>query len=404
MHSVINNAALDSRLAEEAKKQISRCVHCGFCNATCPTYLEDKNELDGPRGRIYQIKSVLEGGVATRQTQLHLDRCLTCLNCVSTCPSGVEYNRLVDIGREVVNTQSPPRPLLEKLTRHALMFVLPRPKLFAALLAVGRLLRWCLPPSLVQHIPQKEAKIARVPATTTVTKGARRVLLLQGCVQGALTPNTNIATQNVLNKLGIETLMGRGCCGAVVHHLQNKAATHQQIKNNIDAWMPMVEEGCDAIISTASGCGVMVKDYAHHLQHDKQYAQKAQRISALCRDLSEVITPDDVQRLATRPLKKVAFHPPCTLQHGQKLSGRVEVLLIAANYQLCSVPNSHLCCGSAGTYSILQSNMSNRLRHNKLQALQQNQPDLIITANVGCQKHLQAATPTPVRHWIELFS
>jgi glycolate oxidase iron-sulfur subunit len=385
--------------AEEAERILRSCVHCGFCNATCPTYQLLGDELDGPRGRIYLIKQMLEGNEVTAKTQQHLDRCLTCRNCETTCPSGVQYHDLLDIGREVVE-QAVPRPLNERLLRQGLRAVVPRPALFKTLTQTGLALRPLLPAALKAKLP-REIRPAKPRPTQQHT---RRVLMLEGCVQPGLSPNTNAATARVLDRLGISVTPIReaGCCGAVDYHLNAQEAGLQRARQNIDAWWPAIEAGTEAIVQTASGCGAFVKDYGHLLASDPAYASKAARVSALAKDLVEVLQSEPLEQLQVRAEQRLAFHCPCTLQHAQKLGGAVEGVLTRLGFGLTAVPDSHLCCGSAGTYSLTQPALSRQLRDNKLNALESGKPDAIVTANIGCQTHLDGAGRTPVRHWIEI--
>ncbi len=392
----------DTPEGREAEAILRKCVHCGFCTATCPTYQLLGDELDGPRGRIYLMKQVLEGEPATAKTQLHLDRCLTCRSCETTCPSGVQYSRLLDIGREVVAKQVP-RSGLAALQRQGLAAVLPRPALFNPLLAVGRFARNMLPKVLDDIVPDSP-----VPARPWPIGGhARRMLVLEGCVQPVLSPATNAAAARVLDHLGISLMRApnAGCCGAVTFHLDQQEQALAAMRRNIDAWWPHIEQGAEAVIFTASGCGTMITDYGHALADDSAYAERAKRISALACDLSTIIEQKKVElkQLLTknRPGASIAFHPPCSLQHGLKLKGRVESLLTELGFDLVPVADAHLCCGSAGTYSILQPEISAQLQANKVRALTAHAPAQILTANIGCQTHLQAATNVPVRHWIE---
>ncbi len=395
----------------EAEAILRKCVHCGFCTATCPTYQLLGDELDGPRGRIYLIKQVLEGQAPTRATQMHLDRCLTCRNCETTCPSGVAYGHLVDIGRKIVD-EKVPRPLGEKALRWALKEGLPS-ALFAPAMKAGQMVRGLLPESLQAKVPAP-----RNPGAWPTGAHARKVLMLAGCVQPAMMPGINTATARVLDAAGIETLVApkAGCCGAVKFHLNDQDGGKAEMRANIDAWWPLVEAGgVECIVMNASGCGVTVKEYGHILQNDVQYAAKAARISALTRDLSELLPdllPELAQRLAGRvqppPDTLFAYHPPCTLQHGQKLRGGVETHLGRLGFKLRVARNeSHLCCGSAGTYSVLNPGLSHQLRDRKLGALGEafgeQPPDAILSANIGCITHLQSGTATPVRHWIEVL-
>ncbi|MCB1866821.1 MAG: glycolate oxidase subunit GlcF [Chromatiales bacterium] len=401
MQTRLTALAAASAHGQLADAILRKCVHCGFCNATCPTYQLRGDELDGPRGRIYQIKQCLEGLEPTRETQRHLDRCLTCLNCETTCPSGVDYGRLVDIGREWVDARVT-RPWRERALRRALRLVLPKRGLFALLLGAGRLVRPLLPALLKQQMPR--ARPDRGPTPTA--KRERRILLPDGCVQNTLAPTTQGAARRVFDYLGIEVIRvdEDGCCGAIDQHLGAAESARAAMRRNIDAWWPHVENGIEAIVITASGCGVVVKDYAQYLRDDPDYAGKAARVSALARDPVELIQPADVPKLGIEAWpRRIAFHAPCTLQHGQRLGGRTETLLEAAGFELTRVADSHLCCGSAGTYSILQRDWSQRLRSNKLKNLRAGAPALIATANIGCQLHLAEADGVPVVHWLELL-
>ena len=391
---------------QEAEAILRKCVHCGFCTATCPTYQLLGDELDGPRGRIYLIKQVLEGAEPTRKTQLHLDRCLTCRNCESTCPSGVQYGHLVDIGRRIVE-EKVPRPRGEAAARWMLKEGLPSP-LFAPAMKVGQAVRGLLPERLRAKVPPRQ------DAGAWPTRShARKVLLLEGCVQPSMAPNINNATARVLDAAGIQTVVAReaGCCGAVKFHLNDQEGGLAQMRANIDAWWPYVERGeVEAIVMNASGCGVTVKEYGHLLRNDAQYAEKAARVSALTRDLSELL-PDLVERLRGRiqpPAAPLAYHPPCTLQHGQKLRGGVERHLAALGFELrVARTESHLCCGSAGTYSVLNPELSYQLRDRKLGALgeafTEQPPAAILSANIGCIARPQSGTGIPVKHGVEVL-
>ncbi|MCB1754848.1 MAG: glycolate oxidase subunit GlcF [Gammaproteobacteria bacterium] len=385
---------------DEVEKILRTCVHCGFCNATCPTYSILGNELDGPRGRIYQIKNFVETGAVTDSVQKHLDRCLTCLACTTTCPSGVEYNRLIDIGRELVE-QRIERPMSQSAVRWMLRKLLPYRRRFGATMSLGRLVRPVLPSLLKDKIPPRQESMSRQLAAHD-----RKMLVLDGCVQPSLTPVTNQALEVVFGRLGIEIIRGKGagCCGAVSQHLMEPVEARNFMRKNIDAWWPLVESGAEAILVTASGCGVMVKDYGWHLRGDPAYMEKAKRISSLCRDPVEVMAEEDLSVLGIQDQRKIAFHPPCTLQHGQKLKGRVETVLRNAGFELVGVRDEHICCGSAGTYSVLQPKIANELKTLKLENLQRDKPELIATANVGCQTHLQVGAEVPVVHWLELMA
>ncbi|MBX8515134.1 glycolate oxidase subunit GlcF [Pseudomonas cichorii] len=400
MQTTLSEHARQLPRAEEAERILRSCVHCGFCNATCPTYQLLGDELDGPRGRIYLIKQVLEGNEVTEKTQLHLDRCLSCRNCETTCPSGVDYHNLLDIGRAVVDA-AVPRPLGQRLLRDSLRHVVPHAGLFKSLTQLGNTFRPLLPDSLKTKLPASIHPAGTRPAN----RHERQVLLLEGCVQPGLSPNTNAATARVLDRLGIsvQPVSEAGCCGAVDYHLNAQDAGLDRARRNIDAWWPAIENGAESIVQTASGCGAFVKDYGHLLRHDSAYASKAARVSALSKDLVEVLRDEPLQTLGIKSDLRLAFHCPCTLQHAQKLGGEVERVLTRLGFNLTTVPDGHLCCGSAGTYSITQPALSRQLRDNRMNALESGKPNVIATANIGCQTHLSGANRTPVRHWIELI-
>lgn len=400
MQTNISEKFLNNPDIKDAESILRSCVHCGFCTATCPTYQLLGDELDGPRGRIYLIKQVLEGNEISSKTQSHLDRCLTCRSCETTCPSGVRYGRLVEIGREIVDQQVP-RSMLQRIPRILLRKIVPYPTRFAPLYKLGLLFRPILPATLKRKLPVPQTS-GQTPA---VTKD-RKMLVLQGCVQSVVTPQTNQAASRILQKLDIEliTAPDAGCCGAVSHHLSAAEEGLDFMRRNIDAWWPFIEQGTEAIIITASGCGAVVKDYAELLKHDQQYAEKAKKVSALAKDVSEILRDEDLSSLTpNQPAIKIAFHSPCTLQHGQKLNGVVEKILANAGFTLTEVQDPHLCCGSAGTYSILQAKLSQQLLDNKLSALQNGQPELIATANIGCQVHMASKADVPVKHWLEVL-
>ena len=389
---------------EEARAILRKCVHCGFCNATCPTYQLLGDELDGPRGRIYSIRQVLEGGAVTRSTQQHLDRCLTCLNCQTTCPSGVDYGHLVDIGRKIVDARVQ-RPAHQRAARWLLREGLTSP-LFAAALRVGRAIRALLPTLLRDKVPAGSQQ--RAPEAPGGAQ-PRKVLMLRGCVQPSVMPNIDRAAARVLDRAGIQILhAGAGCCGAVRTHLSDTDGGLRDMRRNIDAWFPLVAAGeVEAIVTSASACSLAIKEYGHALSKDAEYAEKAARVSALARDLSEYL-PDLVRvlkdSLRAGGFKKLAFHPPCTLQHGQRLRGGVETHLRALGFDVSVARSeSHLCCGSAGTYSILQPELAAQLRDRKLGNLADLEPQTIVSANMGCIQHLQSGTSIPVRHWIEVL-
>ncbi len=400
MQTALADFIRDTPEGREADAILRKCVHCGFCTATCPTYLLLGDENDGPRGRIYLMKQALEGQEITDKTRLHLDRCLTCRACETTCPSGVQYGRLLDIGRKLVEEKTA-RPAWERLKRRVLTEVLPRRSLFAFLLALGQLARPFLPARLAGGIPVSATRAGAWPAP----RHSRKMLALAGCVQPALAPVINAATARVFDRIGISLIeaKGAGCCGALRFHIGYQEEGLADMRALIDRWWPMIERGeVEAIVMTASGCGVVVKEYAHLLRHDRVYAGKAEKISAMTRDLSEVIDAEyaRLEPLLAKKGGRIAFHPPCTLQHGQDIKGVTERVLARAGFELTPVPDSHLCCGSAGTYSILQPELSGQLKRNKLSALAAGSPEEILTANIGCLAHLQSGTERPVRHWI----
>jgi glycolate oxidase iron-sulfur subunit len=385
---------------DEAESILRACVHCGFCTATCPTYQVLGDELDGPRGRIYLIKQVLEGAEPTRKTQLHLDRCLTCRNCETTCPSGVRYGRLADIGRRVVDERVP-RKAGDLVKRALLKEVLPRAWVFRPPYRTGQALRPLLPRTLREKVVP-HASAPALPARSH----ARKMLLLDGCVQPAMAPNINAAAARVLDALGVQLIVApqAGCCGALRYHLNDQAAGLDDMRRNVDAWWPYVGQ-VEAILMTASGCGVTVKEYGHLLRDDPRYAEKAERISSMTRDLSEVLPEFEsqvAQLVAGRIRERVAYHPPCTLQHGQQIRGKVEELLRAAGVDVVLCADAHLCCGSAGTYSVLHPELAHELRDRKVANLEATGARTVVSANIGCITHLQPGTAMPVMHWIEL--
>ena len=398
--SIAPELAHDPRVID-AEKTLRRCVHCGFCLATCPTYNLLGDELDSPRGRIYLIKQVIEGQRPSVKTLEHLDRCLTCRSCETTCPSGVEYGHLLDNGRALVEEQVK-RPWKHRWLRRAVLAVLPYTKRIGPMVKLGQRVRTILPAGVARSVP--------VPQTAghwPSGSHSRTMLVLDGCVQPSMAPATNAATARVLDALGIrlQRVARAGCCGAVHFHLNEQATAADFMRRNIDAWWPAIEAGAEAIITTASGCGVMVKDYGHVLRDDPAYVDKARRISELCVDIVEVLKREDLSHFhgAAKSMGSVAFHAPCTLQHGQKLPQVTETLLRQLGFVLTHVSDAHICCGSAGTYSIFQPGLSLQLRDNKVEALLADTPDIIATANIGCQLHLQSATGRTVLHWVELL-
>lgn len=395
MRTQLADFVRDTDAGREADAILRKCVHCGFCNATCPTYRLFGDELDGPRGRIYLMKALLEGESVTRSTQLHLDRCLTCRGCETACPSGVEYGRLVDIGRALVSERVA-RPRRERLMAAAIAFVCTRTRLYTLLLRAAMRLRALLPVRLSRLLPVALPVARAWPAA----RHARRMVTLAGCVQPALAPDTNAAAARVLDRLGISLLAVPGCCGALRFHLDRQHAARDDMRRMIDRLWPHVEQGAEALVMTASGCGAMVREYARHLQHDPQYAAKARRISAMTRDLIEVVGAQAAQLPALDDAPSAAFHAPCSLQHWQKLNGAGERLLAALGYRLTAVADAHACCGAAGPYALMQPELAQRLGRDKLAALAAGLPEVVLSANVGCQMHLAGAGALPVRHWI----
>ncbi len=401
MQTRLSEDIRNTPLGQEADVILRSCVHCGFCNATCPTYQLLGDELDGPRGRIYLIKQVLEGETPSAKTQTHLDRCLTCLSCETTCPSGVRYSQLLEIGRELTE-QRVSRPLGQRLLREALLRVLPYPKRFGMLMRLACSVRGVLPTHLRKMLPTRDAGL-----DAPTGSHPRRMLLMDGCVQPALAPAINTAAARVFDRLGIELIRARGagCCGALSHHLSAPAQAKNFMRRNIDAWWPHIERGAEAIAITASGCGVTVKDYGRLLADDPTYAEKAKRVGALARDVAELVQTEDLDKLKVGGKQlRVAFHAPCTLQHGQQIRGVVEKILAGLGYDLAPVSDAHLCCGSAGTYSLLQKDLSQRLLERKLASLQATEAEIIATANIGCLQHLQKGAAQPVKHWLELLA
>jgi len=402
-------SVLDTPAGREADKILRSCVHCGFCTATCPTYQQLGDELDGPRGRIYLIKDMLEGGPVSRTTQQHLDRCLSCRACETTCPSGVAFAHLADIGRQMVE-QRVPRPWSGQLLRRLLLAVLPRRARFARLLALGRMLQPLLPARLARRIPPRKARPQQAEACPAAAfperAQARKILLIEGCVQPALSPEIDAAAARVLETLSIQTLRTGmvQCCGAVEHHLNASERALQRMRANIDAWLPFLDAGAEAIVSTASACALEIREYGYLLRDDPDYADKARRISARCRDLVELLEAENLDALRPKQPARIAVHAPCTLQHGQQLQGRVERLLAGLGHQLTPVADAHLCCGSAGAYSLLQPELAAALRDDKVKALSAGRPEMFVTANIGCLHHISAGANLPVRHWITLLS
>ncbi|MBL1260772.1 MAG: glycolate oxidase subunit GlcF [Thiotrichaceae bacterium] len=392
-------------IGEEANAILRSCVHCGFCSATCPTYQELGDELDSPRGRIYLIKQMLEGSAVTTKTQIHLDRCLTCRACETTCPSGVKYGRLIEIGREYLDKKVV-RSLPDIITRKMLRVVLPHPQRLRPLIKMSQWLKPLLPPALKSKVP-----VVQIKTIQPTTNHQRKMITLAGCAQSVIKPATNGAAIKILDQLGITltTPPTAGCCGAVSYHLSKHQEGLDFMRHNIDAWWPLIDPTSDApheaILVTASGCGAMIKEYGAALKDDPNYADKAALVSALTKDPCEVVANEELSSLKLNiPKQKIAFQTPCTLQHAQQLNGRVEAILIQLGFELTSIADGHLCCGSAGTYSILQPKMSQTLLDNKLNALMSGKPDVIATANIGCHMHLESKSGVPVKHWLELVA
>ncbi|MBB5189903.1 glycolate oxidase iron-sulfur subunit [Silvimonas terrae] len=403
MQTRLQQAMRETPEGEEAEAILRKCVHCGFCNATCPTYQILGDELDGPRGRIYLIKQMLEGHATSADTRQHLDRCLTCRNCETTCPAGVQYGRLLETGRRLALKRNP-RSLTEQAMRRALAAFLHTGVLFTPVLRLGQVLQAALPAAVADHIPARRPAAGVWPRMTH----ERKVILLQGCVQPAMAPNINRATARVLDQASIQVLRASAahCCGAIHQHLDFEAASLADARRNIDAWWPLIEGGAEAIVSNASGCGVALKEYGHRLRNDPHYARKAEQISAMTKDIAEVLEPHAAQLAQEArfpPPAGVAFHPPCTLQHGLQIRGKVEAILAAFGINARLPHDAHLCCGSAGTYSLFQPELSLTLRDEKCRALTQTGATCVATANIGCIAHLQNGTAIPVVHWIEVI-
>lgn len=399
MQTIIHKSLKKHNAIKQADNILRSCVHCGFCNATCPTYQLLGDELDGPRGRIYLIKQLIETATCTEQTREHLDRCLTCRNCETTCPSGVEYSRLLTIGRELAEKNSP-RKIFDSLLRRLLRLLIPYRRRIGLIVKIAVKLKPVLPKSLQRQLPAEQNKTA-VPQ-----KHSRMVIIPKGCAQDAFAADINIDCQLILDKLGISAIEidSDSCCGAMSEHMSQTSEAEMFMKKNIDAWWQSIESGAEAIVSTASACGVMIKDYGHLLANDTEYAEKAAHVSALCVDISEFLSNQDLSLFATTQPKKVSFHAPCTLQHGQKITGKVEALLTSLGYELVDYNDAHLCCGSAGSYAILQKTISRQLLNNKLDNLLASKPDIIATANIGCLLHMRSGTETPVKHWLQLVN
>ncbi len=405
MQTSLTSEIANTPQGKDAGRILRKCVHCGFCNATCPTYQLLGDERDGPRGRIHLIKQLLEGDPVNRSSRVHLDRCLTCRACETTCPSGVEYGKLLEVGRSFFDRRAP-RKRSEKLLRELLAATILSPRLFSFLLAAGRLVRPLLPSALGNKVPEPSAEPlggGRLQWPKPVH--SRKMVVLGGCVQSVFTPDTNIAAAMVLERSGISLIeAAAGCCGSLDLHTTDERRARQRARTLIDAWWPWLEQGAEGFIVTASGCAVTIKEYGHLFCEDAEYHEKARLISARTLDLSEVVDRElHPSWRAQAAGSRVAFHSPCTLQHGQQIKGKVEAILKRAGYRLCEVGDAHLCCGSAGAWSLLQPKLSRQLQTRKIAMLQETAPDIICTANVGCQVHLNSVSSSPVRHWIELL-
>ncbi len=397
--STLQHLLSDSQI-DEAESILRNCVHCGFCLATCPTYQLLGSELDSPRGRIYQIKQLMEGASATAATQEHLDRCLTCRNCETTCPSGIRFSDLLSIGRSITEKQVR-RPWRQRLTIQLLRHTVPYRNRIQPLLRLGQLLRIPLAKRADSIAPVISDQRNRSTQDSNTS-----VILFQGCVQDGMAPSTNQALKQLLLQLGfhIEQPEKERCCGALSHHLSASEQSLRLIRQNIDLWLPLVKSGTKIVVA-ASGCGAMVAEYGDLMKDDPDYAEAAQQISEAVVDPANLLLPYLNQlQLKQHVPKRIAYHPPCTQQHKLHTDHAVERLLEAIGVQLLPVANRHLCCGAAGSYSILQQDLAQQLRSNKLEALQQQQPELIATANIGCQHHLQQEAAVPVVHWVELVT
>ncbi len=399
MQTIIHKSLKKYPAIKQADEILRSCVHCGFCNATCPTYQLLGDELDGPRGRIYLIKQLVETGICTEQTRNHLDRCLTCRNCETTCPSGVQYSRLLTIGRELAEKNSP-RKIFDTVLRRLLRLVIPYRQRIGVIVKIALKLKPLLPAATQRQLPEEPRVELDLP------KHQRLVIIPKGCAQDAFAADINTDCRVILDKLGISSVEidADTCCGAMSEHMSQTSEAEMFMKKNIDAWWQSIESGAEAIVSTASACGVMIKDYGRLLENDSAYAEKASRVSKLCIDISEFLAKEDLSLFENSQSKKISFHAPCTLQHGQKVTGKVEPLLEKIGYELIDYNDAHLCCGSAGTYSILQKDISAKLLSNKLGNLLESQPDIIATANIGCILHMRSGTETPIKHWLQLIN
>jgi glycolate oxidase iron-sulfur subunit len=399
----------------QSERIIRKCVHCGFCLATCPTYLELGNELDSPRGRIYLIKDMLEGGKpADAETTLHIDRCLSCLSCATTCPSGVDYMHLVDHARAHIEATYR-RPFADRMIRHMLAFVLPHPARFRMALTAARFARPLAP--LLEALGGPFRRIAAMlrlstavpprsaaPLQTIQTASGRRVAILAGCAQSVLDPGINAAAERLLARFGIATVHPRGetCCGALVHHMGRTDEARDFARRNVDAWIREIDDGLEAILITTSGCGTLIKDYGHLLGQDPTYAAKAAEVARRTFDISEYLAGLDLPAAGVSRLN-VAYHAACSLQHGQRITVQPRLLLERAGFAVSEIPEGHICCGSAGTYNILQPDIARQLRDRKLSNIALTGASVIASGNIGCMTQLASATSTPIVHLVELL-
>ena len=420
MQTNFTTAQLADPHVAESEKILRKCVHCGFCTATCPTYVTLGNELDSPRGRIYLIKDMLENGrAADKEIVTHIDRCLSCLACMTTCPSGVNYMHLVDHARAHIE-KTYKRPLANRLTRGVLAMVLPYPVRFRAALKLARLGRpfadvfdkvTALKPfaAMLRLAPRSVPAVSPVALPGThAASGAKkgRVAILTGCAQPVLEPGINEATVSLLNRLGIEVVVpkGEGCCGALVHHMGREEAALDQARQNVDAWTREIEQGgLDAIVITASGCGTTIKDYGFMLRLDPAYAAKAERVSALAKDITEYLVTLDLPEPQRKPGLTVAYHSACSMQHGQKITRQPKDLLVRAGFIVKEPREGHLCCGSAGTYNIMQPEISAKLRDRKVKNIEATGAALVATGNIGCITQIASAAKLPVVHTVKLL-
>jgi glycolate oxidase iron-sulfur subunit len=420
MQTTFTPAQLADPHVAESEKILRACVHCGFCTATCPTYVTLGNELDSPRGRIYLIKDMLENNrPADEKIVTHIDRCLSCLACMSTCPSGVNYMHLVDHARAHIE-KTYTRPLPNRLIRGVLAMVLPYPARFRAALMLAKLGQpfagfFDKVPALKPLAAMLRLAPASVPARSAMAlpgdypaQGVRRgrVAILTGCAQPVLEPGINETTISLLNRLGVEVVVphGEGCCGALVHHMGREESALDAARKNVDAWTREIEsDGLDAIVITASGCGTTIKDYGFMLRLDPRYAEKAARVSALAKDITEYLATIDLPEPTRRPGLAVAYHSACSMQHGQKIKALPRELLARAGFEVREPREGHLCCGSAGTYNIMQPEISAKLRERKVKNLAATQADVIATGNIGCITQIADSAGMPIVHTIKLL-